>query len=195
MPMFLNTLRLGSQGRSLWKTLCLVCLSKASVTFRLELTPRKENPSRVFGTGPAGIPKKPQFSTPSRCSSTPEKLSRPQVSNSARPRDVSGRPFRPSRVIWHLDLQSMPQNRETVAETTPFSGVTALLWRLCRLTHLGPNEQTTLSEAKKRATYSLNAVLDTKPSKFFPERVRTLRYVLTLIGQLIAQLRAPESDA
>ena len=40
------------------------------------------------------------------------------------------------------------------------------------MTHLGPNEQTTLSDAKKRATYSFNAVFDTKPSKFLPERVR-----------------------
>ena len=63
----------------------------------------------------------------------------------------------------------MPQNRETVAETTPFGGVTALVWRLWRSTHPGPNEQTTLSDAKKRATYSLRAVLDTIPSKFFPE--------------------------
>ena len=66
----------------------------------------------------------------------------------------------PSKVIWHPDLQSMPQNRKTVAETTPFSGVTALLWRLWRLTYLGPSEQTTLSDAKRRATHSLNAVLD-----------------------------------
>ena len=65
--------------------------------------------------------------------------------------ESSAVPERPSR---------MPKNRETVAETTPFGGVTALVWRLWRLEHPGPDEQTTLSDAKKRATYSLNAVLD-----------------------------------
>ena len=47
-PMFLKPSRFGSRGSSLWKTLCLVCLSKASLTFRLERTPCKENPSRVL---------------------------------------------------------------------------------------------------------------------------------------------------
>ena len=50
--------------------------------------------------------------------------------------------LKPSRA-WLTGMKplknSFPQNRETVAETTPFSGVPVLLWRLQRLTYPGPN--------------------------------------------------------
>ena len=115
--------------------------SKASLTFRLKRTPCNENPSRVLGTGPAGHPRKPQVSTPSRCSSRNKPSYSCQDLKSPAQHVLETCQKGPLGLRGRSGIRTSSRCHRTgkVAKTTPFSGVTVLLWRLERLTHPGPN--------------------------------------------------------
>ena len=87
---------------------------------KFDVSPRANalqgKPLQSFWNWPCrSCPWKPQVSTPSRCSSR----NKPPKSC----QDLESRRVRKAlwafEGVWHPDLQSMPQNWETVAETTP----------------------------------------------------------------------------